>query len=124
MTEHSLLELLADWTARGFMRRFAAVLNHRQAGFGGNGMVVWLCPEERIDELGSILAAHQEVSHCYHRPAYPEWPYNLYAMVHGRTREDCESVAVRLGESVGLMDYRILFSTREFKKIRLKLFWD
>lgn len=124
MSELSLLELLADWTARGFMRRFAAVLNHRQAGFGGNGMVVWLCPGERIDQVGSILAAHQEVSHCYHRPAYPEWPYNLYAMVHGRTREDCESVAVRLGESVGLMDYRILFSTREFKKIRLKLFWD
>ena len=124
MDERSLLELLADWTARGFIRRFAAVLNHRQAGFGGNGMVVWLCPRERIEEVGSILAAYAEVSHCYHRPAYPEWPYNLYAMVHGRTQADCESVAVRLGESVGLMDYRILFSTREFKKIRLKLFWD
>jgi len=124
MTEASLLDLLADWMARGFMRRFAAVLDHRQVGFAGNGMVVWSCPSERVDELGPILASHQEVSHCYHRPAYPEWPYNLYAMVHGRAREDCESVARRLGEAVGLMDYRILFSTREFKKIRLKLFWS
>ncbi len=124
MTESSLLELLADWMARGFMRRFAAVLNHRQVGFGANGMVVWSCPAEKVDELGPILASHQEVSHCYHRPAYPEWPYNLYAMVHGRTREDCETVARRLGEAVGLMDFRILFSTREFKKIRLKLFWN
>ena len=124
MNESALLEILADWTARGFMRRFAAVLNHRQAGFSANGMVVWRCPEERIDEAGATLAARQEVSHCYHRPAYPDWPYNLYAMVHGRTREDCEAVAGRLGESVQLMDYRILFSTREFKKIRLKLFWD
>lgn len=124
MTEAVLLNLLADWTVRGFMRRFAAVLNHRQAGFGGNGMVVWSCPAERVDELGPILSSYQEVSHCYHRPSYPEWPYNLYAMVHGRTREDCESIARRLGEAVGLMNYRILFSTREFKKIRLKLFWN
>lgn len=124
MSESSLLNLLADWTVRGFVRRFAAVLNHRQAGFGGNGMVVWSCPAERVDELGPVLASYQEVSHCYHRPAYPEWPYNLYAMVHGRTREDCESIARRLGQAVGLMNYRILFSLREFKKIRLKLFWD
>jgi DNA-binding Lrp family transcriptional regulator len=124
MSEPSLLELLADWMTRGYMRRFAAVLNHRQVGFGGNGMVVWSCPEERLDQVGPVLATHQEVSHCYHRPAYPEWPYNLYAMVHGRTREDCEVAARRLGASVDLMDYRILFSSREFKKIRLKLFWD
>lgn len=124
ISEDALLNLLADWTVRGFVRRFAAVLNHRQAGFGGNGMVVWSSPVDRVDELGPVLASYQEVSHCYHRPAYPEWPYNLYAMVHGRTREDCESIARRLGRAVGLMDYRILFSIREFKKIRLKLFWD
>jgi siroheme decarboxylase len=124
MSEEDLLNLLADWTVRGFVRRFAAVLNHRQAGFGGNGMVVWSCPVERVDELGRILSSYQEVSHCYHRPSYPEWPYNLYAMVHGRTREDCEAVARRLGEAVGLLDYRILFSSREFKKIRLKMFWS
>lgn len=124
MTEEGLLGLISEWMEKGFMRRFAAVLNHRQVGFGANGMVVWNCPVDRIDECGPILASHSEVSHCYYRPGYPVWPYNLYAMVHGRTVEDCRAIAEKLGKSIQLDDYRILFSTREFKKIRLKLFWD
>lgn len=124
MTEDGLLRTMAEWLDRGIMRRFAAVLNHRRVGFGANGMVVWSCPEDRIDEYGSILASHGEVSHCYYRPSYPEWPYNLYAMVHGRSMEDCERIARKLGRAITLEDYRILVSTREFKKIRLKLFWD
>lgn len=123
MEETELLELMLLWIQRGFIRRFAAVLNHRQVGFSANGMVVWRCPEERLDASGQILASHPEVSHCYYRPAYPTWPYNLYAMVHGRSIEDCERIAGKLGKAIGLTDYRILFSTREFKKIRLKLFW-
>jgi DNA-binding Lrp family transcriptional regulator len=106
------------------MRRFAAVLNHRQVGFHANGMVVWDCPVEQMDALGKTLASHAEVSHCYHRPAHPGWPYNLYAMIHGRSVEECRAVAEKLAASIGLPDFRILFSTREFKKIRLKLFWD
>ncbi len=124
LDESTLLSLMSDWIQRGIMRRFAAVLNHRQAGFSANGMVVWHCPEETISEKGSILASFAEVSHCYHRPSYPEWPYNLYAMVHGRTVDECKGTAARLGSAIGLDDYQILFSTREFKKIRLKLFWD
>jgi len=124
MTEAELLGLIDEWIARGFMRRFAAVLNHRQAGFNANGMVVWSCPEDQVDEKGRILASYAEVSHCYHRPAYPVWPYNLYAMVHGRTMDECRKIAEKLGDAIRLRDYRILFSTREFKKIRLKLFWD
>lgn len=123
MTEGELLELISRWLEQGFMRRFAAVLNHRQVGFSANGMVVWSCPEERIDEYGRIIASHQEVSHCYHRPAHPVWPYNLYAMVHGRTTEECRKIADRLAEAIHMHDYEILFSTKEFKKIRLKLFW-
>lgn len=124
MDEAGLLNLIGDWTARGFIRRFAAVLNHRQVGFNANGMVVWNCPEDQIDAKGRILASHSEVSHCYYRPAYPVWPYNLYAMVHGRTMEDCRKIAEKLGDAIDLGDYQILASTREFKKIRLKLFWD
>lgn len=122
--EEALLNLMSDWIRLGIIRRFAAVLNHRQAGFSANGMVVWRCPEAWIAEKGAILAAFPEVSHCYHRPSYPEWPYNLYAMVHGRTVEECQETALRLGAAIELTDYQILFSTREFKKIRLKLFWD
>lgn len=124
MAESELLELIAEWLKKGLIRRFAAVLNHRQVGFSANGMVVWSCPLERIDEYGGILASHAEVSHCYHRPAYPAWPHNLYAMVHGRTKEECRKIADKLAEAIHLHDYVILFSTREFKKIRLKLFWE
>ncbi|MFZ2446710.1 MAG: hypothetical protein WAW37_10160 [Syntrophobacteraceae bacterium] len=124
MSEAELLATVSDWTAQGTIRRFAAILNHRQVGFRANGMVVWNCPEDRIDRLGSILASHSEVSHCYNRPGYPEWPYNLYAMIHGRSPEECETTARKLADAIGIDTFRILFSTREFKKIRLKLFWD
>ena len=123
-TEERLLEVISSWLGFGFMRRFAALLNHRQVGFSANGMVVWNCPAERIDDCGLVLASHPEVSHCYHRPGFPEWPYNLYAMVHGRSGEECRRMAEKLGGAIGLHDYHILFSTKEFKKIRLKLFWD
>ncbi|MHC1729445.1 MAG: Lrp/AsnC family transcriptional regulator [Syntrophobacteraceae bacterium] len=124
MREADLLETVSDWISGGTIRRFAAILNHRQVGFHANGMVVWSCPVDRIDSMGSILASHAEVSHCYNRPAYQEWPYNLYAMIHGRSPEECEAIAGKLADGIGLNNFRILFSTREFKKIRLKLFWD
>ncbi len=123
MEEESLLGLMRQWNGSGLMRRFAAVLNHRLVGFSANAMIVWNSPEDKIDEYGRILSSHPEVSHCYHRPSYPEWPYNLYVMVHGRTPEECERIAGKLGASIELNDYKIMISTREFKKIRLKLFW-
>jgi len=124
MRENELLELIDHWINLGFIRRFAAVLNHREVGFSANGMVVWNSPPEKIDEHGRILASHPEVSHCYHRPAYEVWPYNLYAMIHGRSAVDCESAAEKLGRAIHCDQYRILFSVKEFKKIRLKLFWE
>lgn len=119
-----LIGLIRQWLARHWIRRFAAVLNHRQVGFGANGMVVWRCEPSRIDQAGAVLAAFPEVSHCYQRPAHPQWPYNLYAMIHGKTEDDCRRIAERLAQAVDIGEYRILFSTREFKKIRLKLFWN
>jgi siroheme decarboxylase len=124
MGEGELLRTITDWTGQGTIRRFAAILNHRQVGFSSNGMVVWKCPEDRIDRMGNILASHAEVSHCYYRPAYAQWLYNLYAMVHSRSVEECEVTAAKLADAIGLPDFRILVSTKEFKKIRLKLFWD
>ncbi|MCE5243966.1 MAG: Lrp/AsnC family transcriptional regulator [Syntrophobacteraceae bacterium] len=124
ISEDALLDLISGWLDRGVIRRFAAVLNHRQVGFNANGMVVWNCPLHLVDECGRALASHAEVSHCYHRPTHPGWPYNLYAMVHGRSVEDCRKIAEKLGAAIGRDDFKILFSTREFKKIRLKLFWS
>ncbi len=124
MKEESLINILNQWLKAGLIRRFAALLNHREAGFVANSMIVWRCPEDRIDKAGEKLASFPEVSHCYHRPAYPEWPYNLYAMIHGRTMEECKKKARKLAEAIEIIEYEVLFSVKEFKKVRLKLFWE
>ena len=123
MKDSELLANISDWIGGGTIRRFAAVLNHRQVGFRANGMVVWNCPDEKIDRAGETLASYPEVSHCYNRLSHPQWPYNLYAMVHGRSPEECEIIAGKLSKAAGIGNFQILFSTKEYKKIRLKLFW-
>jgi siroheme decarboxylase len=85
-------------------------------------MVVWQVPDEKIDEIGYKLAAFPQVSHCYRRPVYSDWPFNLFSMIHARTLEAAEKIAVEMSEIVEIKDYRILFSSREFKKERVKYF--
>jgi DNA-binding Lrp family transcriptional regulator len=112
-----------EYEQTGIMRRFAAILRHREAGFSANGMVVWSVPEEKkVDEIGYKLAAFPQVSHCYRRPIYPDWQFNLFSMIHARTLESAEKIANEISETVGIKDYRILFSLREFKKERVKYF--
>ncbi len=121
----SVEELFAkarEYERIGVMRRFAAILRHRDAGFVANGMIVWKVPEEKIDEVGMKLAEFPQVSHCYRRPIYQDWPYNLFSMVHARTKEAAAKLAVEMSKHVGITDYRILFSSREFKKERVKYF--
>ncbi|MFP4145396.1 MAG: AsnC family transcriptional regulator [Phycisphaeraceae bacterium] len=122
-------DALADWMGRmrerGVMRRFAAVLRHRQAGFSANGMVCWQVPAEHIEEAGRIAAEFDAVSHCYQRPRYPDWPFNLYTMVHARSEAACEQVVQRIAEALsrfGDAPRRILYSTKEYKKTRLQYF--
>lgn len=108
---------------RGIMRRFSAVLRHRNAGFSANAMGVWIVPEERLEEVGRIIADFAAVSHCYQRPTYPpEWPYNLFSMVHGKTTGDCRAVLDSIAEKTGLDGYAMLYSTKEYKKVRVKYF--
>ena len=107
---------------RTLMRRFAAVLNHRKAGFLQNGMGVWIVGEDRVEEAGRIMAAYRGVSHCYERPVYPDWPYRLFSMTHGRDKEECEAVLAALAEETGLDEYAVLYSVKEFKKTRLRYF--
>ncbi len=118
------IEKMRYYQSIGVMRRFAAILRHRNAGFIANGMIVWIVPEERIDEVGFRLASYPQVSHCYRRPVYPSWPYNLYTMVHARSRDVCESIASEMSAQVGIKDYTILFSTREFKKERVRYYLE
>lgn len=117
-----LLGKANDLQRRGIMRRFSAVLYHRKAGFQANAMGVWKVPEERADEVGEMFAQYQAVSHCYLRPTYEDWPYNVFSMVHGRNVEECESVLDAMAEESGVSERNSLYSTREYKKTRVRYF--
>ena len=105
---------------RGIMRRFGAVIRHQQAGFAANAMVCWSVPPELVLETGSRMADFDEVSHCYERRINGSWPYNLFTMIHGKTKDDCHAIAERIADATGIRDYKPLFSVREFKKERVK----
>ena len=126
-SEDQVLELLASFKARKLMRRFAAVMNHRSAGFKANAMGVWAVPEEQLDELGPQMAGFALVSHCYRRPTYPDWPYSVFTMVHGHSARDCEATIAAVRAETGVDDYALLWSVKEYKKTRVRYFtaeWD
>ncbi len=120
--EEEVFRILHSFINEGVMRRYAAVLYHRRAGFAFNGMGVWKVPPDQVETFGLKMGSFRGVSHCYHRPAYPEWPYSLYTMVHGKKKEDCEKIIQGISEAVGIADYRILYSTVEYKKERIEYF--
>lgn len=105
---------------RGIIRRFGASIDHRKAGFKANAMACWVTPPELVDAAGRKLASLREVSHCYERATNHLWHYNLFAMIHSRTREACRAIASRVSLETGLRDCVLLFSTREFKKTRIR----
>lgn len=106
----------------GLMRRFASILNHRKAGFNANAMVVWDIDEEKGNEIGKTAASFSAVSHCYLRPKYENWQYNLFTMVHGKTKEQTNSIIDDIDKEIESKSHMPLYSSREFKKIRLKYF--
>jgi DNA-binding Lrp family transcriptional regulator len=106
----------------GAIRRYVGTLRHRKLGVKENGMVVWRVAEDEIQVAGERLARAPEVSHCYARNPLPNFPYTLYSMVHGPSRESCGEIARALSHKTGLGDYSVLFSEREFKKQRLRYF--
>lgn len=120
--EQWVVDTTAKWVAEGVVRRFGAAIKHHKTGFSYNAMGVWTVPLDKMDELGPIMASFKEVSHCYERPSLPTWPANVYTMIHGKSREECEEVAARIQEATGLPTPRLLYSTREFKKTSMKYF--
>jgi DNA-binding Lrp family transcriptional regulator len=123
-TEEHLLSEAARFMKNKWMRRFAAVLHHRQAGFDANAMGVWIVDQAKQESFGAAAAGFPEVSHCYLRPSYEDWPYNIFTMVHAHSREKCEQVLKRISDTTGIKQYRSLYSTREFKKTRVSYFTD
>jgi DNA-binding Lrp family transcriptional regulator len=122
MTEDELLAFGHTFVADGRMRRCAAILAHRRAGFLANGMGVWKMPEDKASELGYEIASFPQVTHCYQRPTYEDWPYRVFSMVHARTADKVREVIEGISAQTGLDEYDILFSTREFKKTRVPYF--
>jgi DNA-binding Lrp family transcriptional regulator len=121
-SEQAVISAAERFIADERMRRFAAVLHHRRAGFGANAMSVWRVPPDDIDPYGYRLAGYAAVSHCYRRPTYPDWPYALFGMIHGTSKERVEEAVAAIRSETGLDDYRLLYSTAEFKKIRVRYF--
>lgn len=111
-----------DMVERGILRRVAAILYHRRAGYAANGMGVWNVPSERVAELGPVMASFRGVSHCYQRPTYPDWPYSIFTMAHGHDRQQCDDVLASISQETGIDDYQVLYSASEYKKVRLKYF--
>ena len=122
LAEVQLIEIIRSFQARNYLRRIAAILHHRRAGFAANAMVVWNIPKEELDRIGPEFAKFREVSHCYERPTYSDWPYSIYTMVHGAKMDDCEDIVRRMEEKIGKWPRLNLYSTKEYKKIRLKYF--
>jgi len=118
--EETIIEALNRLKEEGVIRRIAAILYHRQAKYTHNAMVVWKVKDEDVDRIGLTMASFPEVSHCYEREKGHYWEYNLYTMIHGKSLEDCKEIVNRISKEVGISDYKMFISKREFKKIGLR----
>ncbi len=121
-TTEALFATAQDFQDRRFMRRFSAVLHHRRSGFKANAMIVWKVPGERSEEVGMTMAANKAVTHCYERPTFPDWPYTHFTMVHATSTDGCEEIEREISEATGITERMLLYSSREYKKTRVRYF--
>ncbi|MBU8850092.1 MAG: Lrp/AsnC family transcriptional regulator [Desulfobacterales bacterium] len=124
ITEEKFLNVVKNLNDQGMIRRFGATLKHQKSGFKANAMVAWKVPEDKVEKTGNIMAAFQEITHCYRRNPAPGWKYNLYTMVHASNEDECYTIVKKISEAVGENDYELLFSRKELKKTSMKYFED
>ena len=124
VTEEEVLRRLRSLQERGGLRRVAAILYHRRAGFSANGMGVWAVPDDEILETGKRMAAFRGISHCYQRPTYADWPYSVFTMAHGRSKEECDAILDSIAEQTGIGERATLYSSTEYKKVRMLYFTE
>jgi siroheme decarboxylase len=124
VSQEAVLGRLESLRDRAGLRRVAAILYHRRAGFSANGMGVWRVPEDEVLATGKRMAAFRGVSHCYQRPTYPDWPYSVFTMAHGRSKEECDAILDSIAEATGITERATLYSSTEFKKVRMLYFTD
>jgi len=120
--EDELIARIKKYNETGILKRMAAILYHRQAGFNANAMVVWKVNNENIHSIGEYMASIPEVSHCYERTSCSFWDYNLYTMIHEKDIEKCNKIIQAMSGATGITNYKVLYSTRELKKTSMKYF--
>ena len=117
--ESEVLERIGRWIDEGVIKRFGVVVRHHELGFTANAMLVQDIPDDRVSELGATLAREPGVTLCYQRPrVQPDWPYNLFCMIHGQVRHEVEARIVELRARLNLTEYvhDTLFSLTRFKQ--------
>jgi DNA-binding Lrp family transcriptional regulator len=114
--EEELLDRIKLLKEQGILRRLGATLYHQRVGFKANAMVAWYVPDDKIEETGLLMATFKEVSHCYQRKIEEKWRYNLFTMIHGKSKKDCQSICEKIAEKTGIKDYVSLLTLKEYKK--------
>lgn len=124
ITEEKLMNKIKEFNSSGIMRRFGTIVNHRNVGFIANAMVVWTVPENLIKDVSKIMITFSKISHCYQRPTFSDWPYNIFTMIHGETKQECEKVVKEIVSVTNINEYKMLYSTEELKKVSMKYFME
>lgn len=124
MTEEDFLRRVRELVDEKKIRRMGAVLRHREIGFKANALCAWHVPPENLDAVAKIMTSNAAVSHCYDRTPAQNWNYNLYTMIHAKTRDECEKIIGELASLSGVTDYKILYTKREWKKTGMKYFCE
>jgi siroheme decarboxylase len=121
ISENEVIELLKNYMQQGVIRRVAGILKHDLAGFTTNAMIVFEIEESQCDSTGSLLAQFTFISHCYKRATYPDWPYNVYAMVHANDKTDFDHKLSLIKKKIVCKSMLVLFSVKEYKKTSFRL---
>lgn len=121
ISEDEVINRLKELEKIGIIRRFAATIGHRALGITANAMITWRVSPSEVERVGQIFASFEAVTHCYERATAPDWPYNLYTMVHSKSKEECIETALELSRASGIKDFKILFSEREYKKTSARI---
>ncbi len=124
MTEEEFIARVKNLAEQKKIRKMGAVLRHREAGFVANALCAWLVPADRLDEIAAKMSANPAVSHCYDRNPAPDWNYNLYAMIHAKSRAECRQIIDALADECRIDNFQILYTTREWKKTSMRYFAD
>ncbi len=122
ITEEEVLSRIKEFQDKEIVRRIGAILYHREVGYKWNAMVVWAIPQDSVEKTASVMCSFKEVTHCYERPTFSNWPYNIFTMIHGESKKQCENIVKQIYERINCYDYKILYSLKELKKSSKKYF--